>query len=428
MENNNRRLTSAFIAVTTLFFAWGFITSMIDPLIALVRKLFSLTTTESMLTQFAYFMAYGVVSLPGAALVSKVGYSRSILYALVVILAGCLFIPVATALDHYELVLVGLFVIASGVTILQVAANPLAAALGRPERSHFRLTFSQAFNSLGTVIGPLVGAELMLQGGVFGADDSVAISPQMRAVSLRSIDTSFLAFAAMLALLTIFIWTSRRLIADAAPVPAKTDDSVATALRSRWAILGAVAIFLYVGAEVSIGSNLNFLFQRKDVLGLTPYVAGKVVPFYWLGAMVGRFVGSALLTRIKAGRLLAAFAAVNAVLCLTVWLGNGYVAAGGALVAGLFNSIMFPTIFTITLERSTASAAATSGLLCVAIIGGALLPPLTGFIADKADMHVAFLVPMVAYFLISLFASAASKARVGTVGAPATSLADQRSP
>src|SRR5262249_40677346 len=154
-----------------------------------------------------------------------------------------------------------------------------------------------------------------------------------------------------------------------------------------------------------------------DVLGLSPYAAGTLVPYYWGGAMVGRFAGSVLLNAgMKAGRLLTVFAAVNAVLCLTVWLASGPAAAGAALVAGLFNSIMFPTIFTLPLERSTASAAATSGLLCVAIIGGAILPPLTGFIADRANMHVAFLVPMVAYLLVSLFASAASKARVVTVG------------
>ena len=167
MQSKPDSLRAALIAVTTLFFAWGFITSMIDPLIASVRTIFSLTYTQSMLTQFAFFVAYGVVSLPGAALVARLGYGRSVIYALLAMLLGCLIVPLATKVDHYELVLLALFVMASGITVLQVAANPLAAALGSPERSHLRLTLSQAFNSLGTVIGPYLGSMLMLRGGMF---------------------------------------------------------------------------------------------------------------------------------------------------------------------------------------------------------------------------------------------------------------------
>jgi FHS family L-fucose permease-like MFS transporter len=412
MSNDRRSITAAFIAVTTLFFAWGFITSLIDPLIASVKEIFQLTTTESMLTQFAFFTAYGVVSIPGAALVARFGYGRSIIFSLVTILAGCLFIPVATSVQKYELVLVGLFVIGAGITVLQVAANPLAAVLGPPERSHFRLTFSQAFNSLGTVLGPLLGSLVMLRGGVFSGGASAAAAG-MREASLRNIDTSFFIIAGMLALLTIFMWRSRSLITASAPPAADKQDSVFSALASRWAALGALAIFLYVGAEVSIGSNMIFLLKRQDVLNVSPDTAGVLLSvFYWGGAMVGRFIGSALLLKIKAARLLTVFAAVNAVLCLVVFMQGGYVAAVGALGAGLFNSIMFPTIFTITLERSTASSAATSGLLCVAIIGGALLPPATGHIADISNIHMAFLLPMTAYVIISLFAFGAIRARI----------------
>jgi MFS transporter, FHS family, L-fucose permease len=413
MSTDKRSVTAAFVAVTTLFFAWGFITSMIDPLIPSVRAIFSLSYTQSMLTQFAFFMAYGVVSMPGAALVARVGYGRSIILSLLAMLAGCLFIPVATSLQQYGLVLVALFVIASGITVLQVAANPLAAVLGVPERTHFRLTFSQAFNSLGTVIGPYLGSVLMLRGGVF--DSKGAAAAGMREASLRNIDTSFLIIAAMLALLTVFIWRSRRLIESSAPPPATNKESVFSALASPWAVFGAVAIFLYVGAEVSIGSNVIYLLHRPDVLDVSLEAAGRILALYWFGAMVGRFIGSVLLTRIKASGLLAVFAAVNAVLCLVVSQGTGYVAAVAAIGAGLFNSIMFPTIFTITLERSTASSAATSGLLCVAIIGGALLPPTTGYIADKSNIHLAFLLPMVAYVLICVFASGATRARIVNV-------------
>lgn len=426
MHSTKSELRAALIAVTTLFFAWGFITSMIDPLIPSVRAIFSLTYAQSMLTQFAFFLAYGIVSLPAAALVGRLGYSRSVICALVAMLVGCLIVPLATKVDHYELVLLALFVIASGITVLQVAANPLAAALGTPERSHLRLTLSQAFNSLGTVIGPYLGAMLMLRGGVFdsAAAASAGSAAALRAVSLRNIDTSFLLIAALIGALALFIWSFRRRFA-VAPPPAQAQDSVTGALRSHWAVFGAGAIFLYVGAEVSVGSNLiNFLHQG-DVLDLTPEKAGKLVSLYWLGAMVGRFAGSALLARFRAVRLLSINAFVAAVLCLAVSQGAGVFAAACALAIGLFNSIMFPNIFTLTLERSTASPAATSGLLCMAIVGGAVLPPATGFIADSisgsAGLHAAFLLPMVAYLLISAFALTAAKARVVLVNEAAGS-------
>jgi len=409
-------LRAAFIAVTTLFFAWGFITAMIDPLIPSVRAIFNLPYKQAMLTQVAFFVSYGVVSLPGAALVARVGYGRSVLIALTAMIVGCLVMPVATHVQSYELLLVSLFIIGSGITVLQLAANPLAAVLGPSERSHFRLTLSQAFNSLGTVIAPYLGSMLMLRGGVFEGGGTAATAAASREVSLRSIDTSFLWIAVMIALLAVFIWRFSGRLNRAAPPPAPAHDSVLHALQSRWALLGAAAIFLYVGAEVSIGSMMiNFLHQ-PDVLDVTLEKAGRILSLYWLGAMVGRFVGSALLTRFRATVLLALAAATAAVLCLAVNQGMGWVAAGCAIAVGLFNSIMFPTIFTITLERSSASAAATSGLLCMAIIGGAVLPRLAGHIADEAGLRVAFLIPMAAYAAISVFAIMAAKARVAVIG------------
>jgi FHS family L-fucose permease-like MFS transporter len=409
-------LRAAFIAVTTLFFAWGFITAMIDPLIPSVRAIFNLSYTQSMLTQFAFFMSYGIVSLPGAALVARAGYGRSILIALVAMIVGCLVVPLATSVHRYELVLVALFIIGSGITVLQLAANPLAAVLGAPERSHFRLTFSQAFNSLGTVIAPYLGSMLMLRGGVFEKGAAAADAAASREVSLRSIDTSFLWIAAMITLLAVFIWRFSGRLNRSAPPPAPAHDSVLHALQSRWALLGAAAIFLYVGAEVSIGSTLiNFLHQ-PDVLDVTLDRAGQLSSLYWLGAMIGRFVGSALLTRLRATVLLGAAAITAAVLCLSVSQGAGMAAAACAIAVGLCNSIMFPTIFTLTLERSSASAAGTSGLLCMAIIGGAVLPQIAGRIADAAGLHAAFLLPMTAYAAISVFAMMAAKARVAGVG------------
>jgi len=421
MPSTKRDLSAALAAVTTLFFAWGFITSMIDPLIPSVRAVFSLTYAQSMLTTFAFFLAYGVVSLPAAAIVARLGYARSVLCALLAMIAGCLIVPLATKVERYELVLVALFVIAGGITVLQVAANPLAAGLGAPERSHLRLTLSQAFNSLGTVIGPYLGATLMLQGGMFATagDHTAASAAAQRAVTLRSIDTSFLLIAGLIGVLALFIWSFRRRLA-AAPPPAQAQDSVMAALRSQWAVLGAAAIVLYVGAEVSVGSSLIYFLHLSDVLDVTHEKAGKLVSLYWLGAMVGRFAGSALLARFRAVRLLSINAFVAAVLCLAVSQGAGMFAATCALAIGLFNSIMFPNIFTLTLERSTASPAATSGLLCMAIVGGAILPPAMGKIADSiggsAGLHAAFLLPMVAYVLICAFAVRAARARVVPVG------------
>ena len=419
---SDNNLRAAFIAVTTLFFAWGFITAMIDPLIPSVGAIFSLTKRESMLTQFAFFISYGIVSLPGASLVAKAGYSRSILIALTGMIAGCLFIPFATYLQRYDLVLVALFVIGSGITVLQLAANPLAAVLGTPERSHYRLTLSQSFNSLGTVISPYLGSMLLLRGGVF-AGNGAAANDASRAASLHNIDTGFLAIAAMLVLLLVFIWRFSARLNSSAPPPAPAHDSVLHALGSRWALLGAAAIFLYVGAEVSIGSALTIFLHQPDMLDVPIDRAGQITAVYWLGAMIGRFAGSVLLTRVRATLLLTMAAVIAAVLCFCVSQGAGMAAAVCALAVGLCNSIMFPTIFTLTLERSSASAAGTSGLLCMAIIGGAILPQLAGKVADASGFHTAFLVPMAAYIVISVFAMSAAKARVVVVGQPAGSVA-----
>jgi len=408
--------TASFAIVTTLFFTWGFITSVIDPLIPSVRAVFHLSFAESMLTQFAFFLAYGIVSLPAARLVARLGSSSAVILALCVMLAGCLLMPVATLVNAYAIVLVALFVIAGGVTVLQVAANPLAAALGPPERSHLRLTLSQAFNSLGTVAGPYFGAMVMLRGGVFaggGGDAALA-----RDHSLHQIDTSFFIVAGLIAALTAFIFLVRRSLTAGDAAGAEGGDSrVMAALRSPWALFGGLAIFLYVGAEVSIGSMMiNFLHQ-PDVMGVSLEAAGKLLALYWLGAMVGRFAGSALMTRIPAAQLLTTVAVGAGLLCLGASLTGGPVGGVIALAIGLFNAIMFPTIFTLTLERSSASSAATSGLLCMSIVGGAVLPPLTGLLADRLGLHVAFLVPMAAYAVIAVFAATAARAIVQRVAA-----------
>lgn len=425
MNTEYKGMRAGFATVTTLFFMWGFITVSIDPLIAALKALFELTYAQAMLTQFAFFMAYFVVSLPAAALIARLGNSKSIIFALGVMVAGCLIVPAATWFETYSLVLVALFVIASGITILQVVANPLAAALGPPARSHFRLTFSQAFNSLGTFLGPILVSGVILAGGIFAVTHGAEITPELRAESFRKIDSVFLAIAGALVLLALFIFAFRKLLDVTKPVDEGQRPSVATALKSRWALFGAAAIFLYVGAEVSIGSAMTNFLAGPDMLNISLEEAGKMVAFYWGGAMVGRVIGSGLLFLVKqrAPWLLAAFALGATLLCLAVSQMHGSTAAYLALSIGLFNSIMFPVIFTLTLERSTAAPAATSGLLCLAIVGGAILPYLYGVIADASGLHAAYFLPAVAYALIVVFAIAATRAPTYVHGTTAAATA-----
>jgi MFS transporter, FHS family, L-fucose permease len=423
MNADYKGMRGGFATVTTLFFMWGFITVSVDPLIAALKALFDLNYAQAMLTQFAFFMAYFVVSLPAAALIARLGNSKSIIFALGVMVAGCLVIPLATTFDTYSLVLVGLFIIASGITILQVVANPLAAALGPPERSHFRLTFSQTFNSFGTWLAPKLVAPIILAGGIFAVTHGAEVTPELRAESFRKIDTVFYAIAGALVLLAVFIFVFRKLLDVTKPVDAGQSRSVATALKSPWALYGSAAIFLYVGAEVSIGSAMTNFLHEKDVLDIPLDQAGEMVSYYWGGAMVGRFIGSGLLFLVKqrAPWLLAAFALGAAALCLLVSQLHGVTAGYLALSIGLFNSIMFPVIFTATLERSTAPPAATSGLLCLAIVGGAILPYVFGLIADSSGLHTAYLMPALAYALIVVFAVAATRAQTYEHGTTAAS-------
>jgi FHS family L-fucose permease-like MFS transporter len=409
--SSSARFNPAFATVTTLFFVWGFVTASIDPLIPSVKAVFSLSYAESMLTQFAFFLAYGVVSLPAAWVLEKSGYARTVLYSLAAMLVGCLIMPLATHIDSYWVVLVALFVIAGGITQLQVAANPLAAQLGRPEGSHFRLTLSQTFNSLGTVIAPLIGSYVILRGGVF----SGAATAASRLSTLRNVDTQFFLIGAVILLLTVFIWYLRGLL-RVTQTEASTGASPFAAFASRWALFGGAAIFLYVGAEVSIGSiMINFLHQ-PSTLNVTFARAGTLLGLYWGGAMVGRALGSVVLTRVPATRALAVAAAIALLLCLVVTqqgvlvtslfggVSAGKIAGFAAIAVGFFNSIMFPTIFTLTLERSSAPTPPTSGLLCMAIVGGAILPVITGYTADHLGIALAFFVPCFSYLCILIFA------------------------
>lgn len=422
--------TLAFAAVTTLFFAWGFITSLVDPLVAAVKGIFTLEDWQAQAIASAYFAAYFFVSLPAALLISRFKAVPSILIALVTMIAGCLIMLAAANIANYWLVLLGLFVLASGITVLQVAANPLAAALGDPRGSHFRLVLSQTFNSFGTFLGPLLGAHLFLQG--VEVKPGTVVTPEIRAQALQGIDSAYFWLCGLIAALAIFFFLSRRVVTEAAPAPAST-AGLLSAFSSKWALFGGLAIFLYVGAEVAIGTQmalflnsnaiwgqsdapfgvpvLGYLMGSDGVHGVSLQEAGKAVAFYWGGAMVGRFLGSGLLTMVRADRLLALFTAIAAAMCLYVFTVGGVTAGFVALAIGLFNSIMFPVIFTLTLERSTASEESTSGLLCTAIVGGAVLPPLVGLISGAHGYAFALIVPAICYVALCVFAIAAGRAR-----------------
>ena len=424
---------AAFAAVTVLFFAWGFITSLIDPLVAAVKGIFTLSDAEAQLSASAFFIAYGLMSFPAAALIARFHSVPSILTALSTMVVGCLVMLAAANLAVYPLVLAGLFILASGITILQVAANPLAAALGDPKHSHFRLTFSQTFNSFGTFLGPLIGAHLFLEG--VEVKEGTVVTEAVRAQALAGIDSAYFWICGLIAALLLFFWVSRRIVNEAVPPApigsrAGMGELIREAFSSRWALLGGLAIFLYVGAEVAIGTQMA-LFLNSDAVwgqsdapfglfgwimgsdgvpGVSLQEAGKAVALYWGGAMVGRAIGSVLLARVSAAKLLALFTAVAALLCVYVVFVGGVSAGFVALSIGLFNSIMFPVIFTLTLERSTARAEATSGLLCTAIVGGAAIPYLAGHLSDAVGYAAALALPAACYVLLCIFAIAAGRA------------------
>ena len=398
------RIQPLVFLVVTLFFAWGFATVLIDSLIPKLKGMFSLNYAEVMLTQFAFFLAYFVVSIPAGLLLARIGYIRGIVVGLAIMAVGALMIAPAAHLGVFPGFLVALFVMASGITLLQVAANPLIAVLGRPEKSHSRLTLAQAFNSFATFVGPLVGAAVILKSGVApGAGLSGEALAAIRRTEAQYIQLPFLGIAAGAALLAVIFWTMRR--SAGLPSSAGTAtrlSSLALLSRPRLA-LGALSIFLYVGAEVSIGSVMVNYLMQPGVLHAPAARASQLVAFYWGGAMVGRFIGSAALRWTPAGLALAVCAVAAALLASASALSVGLVAAVAIIAVGLFNSIMFPTIFTLAIEDLGEETPQGSGILCLSIVGGAVIPLVTGLTADRVGLSTALFVPVACYLLIALY-------------------------
>jgi FHS family L-fucose permease-like MFS transporter len=390
--------------VFALFFIFGGITSLNDVIIPKLKGLFTLSYAEAMLVQSAFFAAYFVVSLPGAALVRRIGYMRSAVAGLLAMTAGCLLFIPASSSGMFIIFLGALFVLASGITVVQVVANPLISMLGAPVTAHSRLTFAQAFNSLGTTIFPYVGSILIL--GPLAAVDPGTLSgaalDAFRAEETHVIVYTYIGLAIALTALAGLVWLRRTRLAEAAAPATSILHAFDLLARPRFAF-GALCIFLYVGAEVAIGSLVVNYLMQADVFGAGAEEAGKHVPLYWGGAMAGRFIGAWLLRLVAPGKVLAGAAGMAVVLLLVSANTTGAISGWALLGIGLFNSIMFPTIFSLACEGLGRRAAEGSGLICVAIVGGAIVPLITGSAADAAGLKIALVVPAVCYALILCF-------------------------
>jgi FHS family L-fucose permease-like MFS transporter len=386
--------------VVGLFFIWGGATSLNDILIPKLKGLFALSYAEVMLTQFAFFMAYFLFAVPAGALVARLGYVRGLVAGLAVMAAGALFFWPAALSGAYWPFLVALFILAGGITILQVAANPLIATLGDPAGASSRLTFAQAFNSLGTTLWPYIGAQLILRSEV--GEAPAAVDAVSRASEAAIVGHIYVGIAVVLAIVAVIFWSRRNALPVERPEQAGFFDSL-TLLRQPRVLFGAIALFAYVGAEVSIGSILVSYLELPGTLGLDARSAGERLSLYWGGAMVGRFVGAWLLNRVSPGKLLAAFAVGSGALVLISIASTGAVAGWSLIAVGLCNSIMFPTIFSLAVEGQGSKTPEASGVLIMAIVGGAIIPLVTGGLADSFTIAGALILPVVCYGVIAAF-------------------------
>lgn len=391
------------IFVFALFFTFGGITSLNDVIIPKLKELFTLDYAQALLVQSAFFAAYAIVSVPAAALVRRTGYMRAAAIGLVTMMLGCLLFIPASSSATFGVFLLALFVLAAGITVVQVVANPLISLLGPPRSAHSRLTFAQAFNSLGTTIFPYVGSIVIL--GSLASVDVKTLSgtalDAYRATETRTVVLTYLGLAAALAIVAAVVWSRRNRLNEARETGGGFLRAFDLLARPRFG-LGALCIFLYVGAEVAIGSLIVNYLMQPGTLGLSDVDAGKHVPFYWGGALIGRFVGAAVLARVSPGKVLA-FVATGAIVLILISANSaGAVAAWSLLAIGLMNAVMFPTIFSLASEGLGRRTAEGSGVIATAIVGGAIIPPLTGLLADQShSLAFALALPAVCYAVIA---------------------------
>ncbi|MEH6396956.1 sugar MFS transporter [Pseudoalteromonas sp.] len=393
--------TFALTSLTTLFFMWGFITCLNDILIPYLKGMFSLNYTQAMLIQFCFFGAYFVMSIPAGKLVSKIGYQFGIVVGLIVAAIGCaLFYPAAVA-HVYELFLLALFVLASGITILQVSANPYVSVLGSAKTASSRLTMTQAFNSLGTTIAPIFGGWLIL------TEVSQATAEQVKFPYL-------MLSASLLVLAVIFAFLKLPKLGKATDSEAENQQvegfvDLGSVWQYRHLLFGALGIFVYVGAEVAIGSFLVGFLTLDHISSLTEQQAAHYISYYFAGAMIGRFIGAVVMQKFDAGKVLACHGLLAIVLIIMAMTGQGGFAMWALLLVGLCNSIMFPTIFSLALQGLGKYTSQGSGILCLAIVGGAIIPLLQGVLADNIGVQLALLLPIGCYLYITYFALFGSK-------------------
>jgi FHS family L-fucose permease-like MFS transporter len=391
---------------------WGFLTCLNDILVPHLKSIFDLSYFRVMLIQFAFFGAYFIFSIPSAKIIDLIGYQWSMVVGLLTMgLGAFLFVPAASA-PSFPLFLGALIVLAAGITCLQVAANPYVTVLGPPQTASSRLNLTQAFNSLGTFLAPFFGGLLILSAAPKTMDEIRAMAPDVlqayRLHEAASVKTPYVGLGIALVVLAVAIGSFKLPKIEHAQhkVGEKVNDSI-------WShpslVFGAIGIFVYVGAEVSIGSFLVNYFTQPEIGGLTEKVAASFVAFYWGGAMVGRFIGSALLQKVSTRGLLGICAVCAAALVAMSMLTTGHVAMYSIILVGFFNSIMFPSIFTLGVAELGPLTGDGSGIMIMAIVGGAIIPVLQGAIADRIGIHHAFFLPVICYVYILFFALSGSK-------------------
>ena len=431
--DNNKTYINAFVLVTSLFFTWGFLTVLVDSPISRFREIFTLSYFESGLVQFAFFGAYFLLSIPAGFILTRIGYQKGIILGLTTMAVGCFLFYPAASFRTFGIFMLGYFVLAGGMTILQVAANPYVAALGSEETSSSRLILSQAFNSLGTALAPSVGAIYFLSDKILSKEEIELLDLESREIYYLSeasaVQGPFIFFGCfLLAIALVFFFIKLPSL-----MPEKENGTYLDVINQKNLIYGVFGIFFYVGAEVTIGSYLvNYFldmnlvdsiknnsimysiatFFKHDIFVLlnngdykysNKAVFGLFVTFYWSGAMVGRFIGSYLTKIFQAGRVLSFFALVAIFLIFLSAISNGLISMWSILAIGLFNSIMFPTIFTLSLNGLGNLKPKGSGLLCTGIVGGAIIPPLYGLLTDFMGFKFSLIVLSLCYLYIANF-------------------------
>jgi MFS transporter, FHS family, L-fucose permease len=394
----------AMAMVTTLFFTWGFLTSLNDILVPHLKSIFDLNYTRVMFINSAFFGAYFVFAIPAAMVIEKIGYKRTMMLGLVIMAVGALLFVPAANVPSFELFLAALIVLATGVTALQVAANPYVTVLGPSRTASSRLNLTQAFNSLGTTVAPYVGGLVILAAAPLSSVDlhklSAAAQLAYRQQEASTVKIPYIGIAVALTalMLAIAMFNLPRIETTREFRPMGEIDTAARDLwKRRQLVLGALGIFLYVGAEVAIGSFLINYFTQPEIGNMTVKAAAGLVSLYWLGAMIGRFIGAAGLQKLPTRGVLGSVAVVACILVVISMLSTGWLAMGTIICVGLFNSVMFPSIFTLGVEGLGPLTAKGSGLLVQAIVGGAIIPVAEGALADRIGIHHAFILPALCY-------------------------------